>query len=153
MAIEKGDCGLNDSTSSISLMTGHWPSVPCLSWYGEMFTILTGGGVTGLPLVTPTRKSKNLGLLHVVWHSFSALIPIIGKKKKSQEATTRGSCLSQMVPTVTLERICSPLLLLPTVFSMLKGFPFGNLETSRNDGDWALVSNRTKKDYVFLLSQ
>ena len=129
-------------------------SVLCLSWYWEVFIILTRGRrVTGIHLVTPPKKAKNLGLFHVAWHSINTSMPKIGKKK-SQGATTGRSYLSQMIPTVTSEWYHSPLLVLSTVLPILKGFPFGNLERlPERMVIWALVSNRTKKDYVFLLSQ
>lgn len=72
--------GLMSPISTICSVTGHRPSVPCLSWYWGVFIILTKGGrVTSMHLVRPTKKAKNLGLFHVAWHHVSATMPVTEK--------------------------------------------------------------------------
>lgn len=96
-----------NSISSISLMTGHW------HWYWEVFTILTGGGqITGIHLVTPTKKAKNLGSM---WF-------VIRMDLFTFACFTNSVLYVEGVPLWEFRKI------------------------AWNDSDWALVSNRTKKN-------
>ena len=112
-----------------------------------------GRRVTGIHLVTPPKKAKNLGLFHVAWHSINTSMPKIGKKKKPRghyrKKLFESNDSNSYIRMVSFTFTC-----LSTVLPILKGFPFGNLERlPERMVIWALVSNRTKKDYVFLLSQ
>ena len=88
-AVERGDCGANDSVSSISWIAVGGSSVLCLSWYWCVFTILTGREwEISVHLVSSTRKAKKLGLFHMVW---CQCIHACNRKERAMEANPRGS--------------------------------------------------------------
>lgn len=121
-----------------------------LSWYWRVFTILTGGerGIS-VHLVGSTRKAKSLGLFHTVR---CQCIHACNRKERAKGATTKGSCLRQVVPTFASKWICTLLVILlanfpvwrraPSLGMNLKGLP-------GITGTWTPTSNWAKKTVYF----
>lgn len=84
---------------SASLVTRYRPLVPCCNWYWGAFTILpTGGRVTGIHLVNPPKKTKNLDWFCV---ALCQCIHAHNRERKGQGSHHQKKLFEVMVPVVS----------------------------------------------------